>query len=60
MGEVVELPKRWTQKEIAVFTCGCGGQTFFCMADGKVVCTECRFINTPLAVLVREGYTVPA
>jgi hypothetical protein len=59
MGEVVELPKRWTAETCKVFTCGCGGQEFHAHIGGELVCVDCSCINTPLLVCVREGFKMP-
>ncbi len=40
---------------IPVYECGCGSQTWFCYAEGCIVCTECGCETTVIRVERMDG-----
>jgi hypothetical protein len=59
VGEVVEMPKRWTAETVRIFACACGGETFWAMASGDMVCTDCRHICTAMQCSAKPGHVLP-
>jgi hypothetical protein len=45
-GNVVAIPQK--PKPLQVYTCGCGSQQWFLLADGQCVCAGCNCVSKRL------------